>query len=54
MTNENGEINIRALAEPTLSLLSLPQPSKEEEEENCELVGTNVPELKQSLKNRRS
>lgn len=54
MTNENGEINIRALAEPTLSLLSLPQPSKKEEEENCELVETNVSELKQSLKNRRS
>lgn len=53
MTNENGEINVRALAEPTLSLLSLPSPSKEEED-NYEVVETDVKGLKQSLKNRRS
>lgn len=53
MTNENGEINVRALTEPTLSLLSLPSPSKEEED-NYEVVETDVKGLKQSLKNRRS
>ncbi|HNC57019.1 MAG TPA: hypothetical protein PLP33_16375 [Leptospiraceae bacterium] len=53
MTTENGEINVRALAEPTLSLLSLPSASKEEED-NYEVVETNVSELKQSLKNRRN
>ena len=53
MTNENGEINVRALAEPTLSLLSLPSPSKEEED-NYEVVETDVKGLKQSLKNRRN
>jgi hypothetical protein len=49
MTNENGEINIRAVAEPTLSLLTFPK-SKEIEEKDLEYVEHDVAATKVKLK----
>lgn len=49
ITNDKGEINVRAIAEPTLSLLSLPS-AKEEKEEELEYVETDVSAAKAKLK----
>jgi len=49
MTNENGEINVRAVVEPALSLLTLPN-SREIKEEYLEYIEPDVATTKSKLK----